>query len=71
MKSLLKSLNTLPAYVSGVLIVWALIFVVGYFAKGPTPGRPLLHVFGGFLLGMLSMYIATRVYPSSRKESNA
>lgn len=71
MKSLPKSLNTLTAYVMGVLIVWAAIFVVGHFLKGPTAGHPLLHVFGGFLLGMLSMYIAMRVYPSSRKESNA
>jgi hypothetical protein len=50
--------------VIGVLIVWALIFAVGYVFKGSTPGYPLLHVFGGFLLGMLSMYIATRVYTS-------
>jgi hypothetical protein len=58
----MKSLNSLPAYVIGVLVVWAVIFAVGYLVHGPTPGRPLLHVFGGFLLGMLSMYIATRVY---------
>jgi hypothetical protein len=51
----------LTAYVIGVLIVWAATFVVGYFVKGNTPGYPLLHVFGGW--GMLSMYIATRVYP--------
>jgi hypothetical protein len=44
--------------------VWAVIFAVGYVLKGSTPGYPLLHVFGGFLLGMLSMYIAMRVYPS-------
>lgn len=62
----MKSLNTLKAYVVGVLIVWAAIFVGGYFLKGSTPGYPALHVFGGFLLGMLSMYIATRVYPSKR-----
>ena len=44
--------------------VWAVIFAVGYVLKGSTPGYPLLHFFGGFLLGMLSMYIAMRVYPS-------
>jgi hypothetical protein len=64
-------LNTLTAYVIDVLIVWAVIFAVGYFLKGITPGHPLLHVFGGFLLGMLSMYIATRVYPSRRGGSGA
>jgi RsiW-degrading membrane proteinase PrsW (M82 family) len=59
----MKSLNTLTAYVFGVLTVWAVIIAVGYFRNGSTPGHPILHVFGGFLLGMLSMYIATRVYP--------
>jgi hypothetical protein len=66
----MKSLNTLPAYVIGVFVVWALVFGIGYFRYGSTPGHPILHVFGGFLLGMLSMYIATRVYPSKRKNSN-
>jgi hypothetical protein len=66
----MKSLNTLPAYVIGVLAVWGLIFGIGYFRSGNSPGHPILHVFGGFLLGMLSMYIATRVYPSKRKNSN-
>ncbi len=53
MKSLLKS--------SSVLIVSAVIFVVGYFRNGSTLGHPVLHVFLSFLLGMLSMYIASRV----------
>lgn len=60
----MNSLNTLTAYVIGVFVVWALIFVAGYALHGSTPGHPVLHVFVGFLLGMLSMYIATRVYPS-------
>lgn len=34
-------------------------------------GRPILHVFDGFLPGMLSLYIATRVYPSKRKDLGA
>ena len=59
----MTALNTLTAYVIGILIVWAAIFAVGYLRNGSTPGRPLLQVFGGFLLGMLSMYIATRVHP--------
>ncbi len=63
----MKSLNTLTAYVIGVLIVWAVIFAVGYLLNGSTAGHPILHVFGGFLLGMLSMYIATRYHPSKRK----
>jgi hypothetical protein len=70
MKPLLKSSNMLTAYVISVLIVWAVIFAFGYFLNGSTPGHPILHVFGGFLLGMLSMYIATRCYPSKRKDLN-
>jgi len=55
------------AYVISVLIVWAAIFAVGYVRTGSTPGHPLLDVLGGFLLGMLSMYIAMRIYPPKRK----
>ncbi len=54
--------NTLRGYVVAVLIVWGTIFLIGYLVHGSTPGHPLLHVFGGFLLGMLAMYVATRVY---------
>jgi hypothetical protein len=57
----------MKAYVFGVLIVWAVIFAVGYLYDGSTVGYPVLHVFFGFLLGMLSMYIATRVYRSKAK----
>jgi hypothetical protein len=39
-----------------------LIFTIGYLWYGGTPGHPLLQVFGGFLLGMLSMSIAIRIY---------
>jgi hypothetical protein len=48
--------------VIGVLVAWILLFAIGYFRHGSTPGHPALHVFGGFLLGMLSKYIATRLY---------
>jgi hypothetical protein len=52
----------LSVFVIGVLIVWGLILAIGYVVRGPTIGHPMLHVCGGFLLGMLAMYIATRVY---------
>jgi hypothetical protein len=54
--------SRLGGYVIAVLVTWMLLFAIGYFFYGPTPGRPALHVFGGFLPGMLSMYIATRLY---------
>ncbi len=69
MRSLLQS--RLARYVIAVLVVWAVIFGVGYCVTGPTPGRPLLHVFGGLLLGMLAMYIAMRVHASGRADPNA
>jgi hypothetical protein len=58
--------SRLGRYVIGVLVAWIVVFVIGYFRYGSTPGHPALHVFGGFLLGMLSMYIATRFYSTSQ-----
>ena len=54
--------SRLGGYVIAVLATWTLIFAIGYFFYGPTPGHPALHAFGGFLPGMLSIYIATRLY---------
>jgi hypothetical protein len=54
--------SRLGNYVIAVLFTWILLFVIGYFFYGPTPGRPLLHVFPGVLIGMLSLYIAMRLY---------
>ena len=63
--------SRLGNYVISVLVAWILIFTVGYFRYGSTPGHPLLHVFGRFLLGMLSMYIATRLYGTPQNSSPA
>jgi hypothetical protein len=54
--------SRLGRYVISVLVAWILLFAIGYFWRGSTPGYPALHVFGGFLPGMLSMYIAMRLY---------
>jgi hypothetical protein len=54
--------SRLGRYVIAVIVTWLLILVVGYFFFSPTQGHPVLHVFGGFLLGMLAMYIAIRIY---------
>jgi hypothetical protein len=49
-------------YVIGIFVTWILLFVIGYYFYGTTRGHPALEVFGGFLLGMLAMHIATHVY---------
>ena len=63
--------SRLGNYVISVLVAWILIFTVGYFRYGSTPGHPALHAFGGFLLGMLSMYIATRLYGTGQIRMHA
>jgi hypothetical protein len=54
--------SQLCRYVIAVFVAWMLLFAIGYFFYGRTPGRPALHVFGGFLPGMLAMSIAIRFY---------
>jgi hypothetical protein len=63
--------SRLGRYVIGVFVAWLLLFAIGYFRHGSTPGYPVLHVFGGFLLGMLSMYIAMRLYGTPQHSSHA
>jgi len=61
--------SRLGHYLIAVIFAWILLFVIGYFFYGPTPGRPALHVFPGFLIGMLSMSIATRLYGTPQSNS--
>lgn len=58
--------SRLGKYATSVFVVWMLLFAFGYFLHGPTPGHPALHTFGGFLPGMLLMFIATRLYGMSQ-----
>jgi hypothetical protein len=58
-------------YVIGVLVASILLFAIGYFRYGSALGHPILQIFGGFMLGMLSMYIATRVYGTPQDSSHA
>ena len=62
--------SRLGRYVIGVLVAWLLLFAIGYLRYGSTPGYPALHVFAGFLPGMLSMYIATRLYETPQTSSH-
>jgi hypothetical protein len=55
--------SRLGGYVISVLVACVVLFTIGYYFRyDSTPGHPALQVFGGFLLGMLSMSIATRLY---------
>ena len=48
--------------IGGVLVASIFVFTIGYLRYVSTPGHPILQIFGGSLLGMLSMYIATCLY---------
>jgi hypothetical protein len=61
--------SQLGRYVIAVFVAWMLLFAIGYFFYGPTPGRPALHAFGGFLPGMLAMFIAMRLYGTLQNSS--
>ena len=61
--------SRLGNYVLAVLVTWILLFVIGYFFYSPTPGRPLLHVFPGVVLGMLFLYVAMRLYAAPQNSS--
>jgi len=49
-------------YVIAVLVASILLFTIGYLRYSSPPGYPALQIFGGLLLGMLSMSIAARLY---------
>jgi hypothetical protein len=59
------------AYVIGVLVACIVLFTIGYLRYASAPGHPILQVLGGFLLGMLSMSIATRLYGTPPNSSHA
>jgi hypothetical protein len=63
--------SQLGSYVIAVLLTWILIFIIGYFTHGSTPGYPALHAFGGVVLGMLCMYVATRFYGTLPSQHSA
>ena len=63
--------TSLGRYVIGVFVAWMLLFALGWFLRGSTPGYPVLQVLAGFLLGTLSMYITTRFYGKPPSSSHA
>jgi hypothetical protein len=54
----------LKVYVIGVIIAWAIVLAADYYLAGAEHMYRAALVCGGFLLGMLGMYIATRIYRS-------
>ena len=49
-------------YVIGVLVASVLLITIELLRYGGASSQPILQIFGGFLIGMLSMSIAIRVY---------
>ena len=49
-------------YVMGVAIVWAIILGIIHFSGNVVRFRTYSLVCGGFMLGMLAMYIAVHLY---------
>ena len=58
-------------YVLGVAVVWAAILTVMWFLGDAARFQKFALICYGFALGMLAMYIATRVYPSQRRDSDS
>jgi hypothetical protein len=52
----------LTRYVIGVLVVWAIILCAMWFRGGGKNFRTFSIFCAGFLIGMLSMYIAVHLY---------
>jgi hypothetical protein len=57
--------------VIGVLVASILVFTIGYLRYVTTPSHPILQVLGGFLLGMLSMYIWTCLHGTPQNRTHA
>ena len=52
----------LSLYVTGVIIVLAIVDCIAWFALGGIHAKSIGVFSGGFLLGMLAMYIAVHLY---------
>ena len=58
----MSSLHTLKSYVIGVILVIAILVGIKAYLSGMAEASKATLFSGGFLLGMLAMYIAIRVY---------
>ena len=56
--------HNLSRYVASVIVVWAVILISAWLIGGGTRFKDFTLVCGGFAIGMVSMYIATRFYKS-------
>jgi len=54
--------HPLSQYLIAVAVVWIVILCVAWFTGGEQRFKPLAMVFGGFVIGMVAMYIAMHVY---------
>jgi len=52
----------LMGYVIAVIVVWILILIITRFVAGPDRFKTMLVFAGGFMMGMLAMYIAVHIY---------
>ena len=54
--------HRLSGYVIGVIVAWSIVLAVSWIVGGQARFDTAAIVFGGFAIGMLAMYIATRIY---------
>ena len=52
----------LIGYVIAVIVVWLLILIITRFVASPNRFKITLAFAGGFMIGMLAMYMAVHIY---------
>lgn len=58
----MKQKKPLYLYVIGVFVVWAGILSITLYSGDPVRFQTFALLCAGFVLGMISMYIATKIY---------
>jgi hypothetical protein len=52
----------LIGYVIAVIVVWIIVLCITWFVGTPGRFKTILVFAGGFMLGMLAMYVAVHIY---------